>query len=814
MESSTSTTAHVPVEVYQRAEELMGPNLEAKVFNVFVVPHWIGDADEFWYDRELAGGHEFVLVDSATGSKRPAFDHGAVATALAKATGTKHRADDLPFVYFIFGSDRESIVFLLEETVYYCGVTSGSCTTRDLSSAGPDLIRDPYFRNAVQEHSEGVLLSPDGRMGVETRSDNNLWAVDVATGQSRPLTDDGANDVGWGMYPDNRADYVPRRYSKKLSPPVDTRWAPDNRQVLVPLIDQRHVEPYPFIESVRKDGSFRPKIHPVRIPLVGERPATLVWYLIDTATGERRLVDLPYEKLLVLQQDLSAVRATWWNQDSSRLYMAAHGDNMASAFLFEVDTGTGAVRTVIEEHLLPRMDLNSTSYNPVNVRVIRDGAEALWWSQRDGWGHLYRYDLATGEQLNQITRGDWLVREIIDVDEDRRFVFFTAGGSRPGNPYYRHVYRVNLDGSDLTLLTPEDADHLLLPSDDWVLSLDGITPYPPISPSGEYVAYNFSRVDQPTRFAIRRTDTGELVAKVEEADASGLYEAGWRPPEEFMVLAPDGETELWGTIYNPSDFDPGKTYPVIDAQYASPLTAITARHFYQAYRGMQPLSPSSYAELGFIVVSLDARGTTHRSADFGLYGYGELHLIGLGDHIHAIERLAEDRPWMDTELVGITGHSYGGYAAITAMLEFPEFFKVGVSSAGVADAQAMYSDYHWTAYHGKPGFSTATEWTGNDPTEIAANWQNVTASLKADRLEGKLLIQFGELDENVPPAQLLQFIDALIAHNKDFDMLYLPNRDHQFIGEGYVMRRDWDYMVRHLAGKEPPREYELKVNRR
>ena len=809
-----SVTTAVSTETYARAEALMGQNLVKRVYNYFVEPHWINSSDDFWYRRDFEGGQEFKIVNAETGSSTPAFNHVDIAALLTSVLEESVSADSLPFDSFSFNSDRSAISFLIEGISYNCQLDGSTCISQASGLTTVDVPHDMYFKKAPRKGPEGVLLSPDQRLGVETKEDNNLWLHDFESGAETQLTTSGEEDFGWGMYPDNRANYVPRHYSGRKALPANTQWSPNSRLVLVPLIDQRHVAEYPFIESVRKDGSFRPVVHPARIPLIGERPATFVWYLIDTVSGEKHLVELPYDELILIQQDFIAVREFYWNADSSKLYMVAHGDNFESGYLFEVDTATGAARTVIYEEDSPRMEFNSTTYNAVNVRLVKNGDQAIWWSQRNGWGHLYRYDTQSGELINQITDGEWLVREIIDIDEERERIFFTAGGSRPGNPYYRHLYRIKFDGSDLTLLTPEDADHLLLPNREWVLSGDGAVPYPPVSPSGKYIAYNYSRVDQPTKFAIRRVDDAELVAEVEEANAAGLYNAGWRSPEEFMVLADDGKSELWGTIYKPSDFDPRKSYPIIDAQYASPLTAITARHFFQAFRGRQPLWPSSVAELGFIVVSLDSRGTTFRSKEFSTFGFGALNTIGLGDHVHAITELAKDRPYMDINRVGITGHSYGGYTAVRAMLEFSDFYKVGISSAGPADMHAMYNDYHWTAYHGKALYGNETEWMGEDKSEIPPNYRNLAASLQANQLKGKLLIQFGELDENVPPNSVLNFVDALIAANKDFDMLYLPNRDHQFIGEGYIIRRDWDYLVENLAGLKPPEQYKLDINSR
>ncbi|TQV73500.1 prolyl oligopeptidase family serine peptidase [Exilibacterium tricleocarpae] len=794
----------VGIEVYQRAERLMGPQLNRHVHNVFIVPHWVGDSDDFWYRREAKDSHEFMLVQAATGNQQSAFDHDAIAAGLSAAGISGVNAQQLPFTEFSYNADRSAIHFVIDAIEYQCQIATTGCQT--------------IARAAAKPAPAGVLVSHNGKFGVETRADNNLWLLDLTTNDSRQLTFDGGENIGYGLYPDNRANFVPRYYARKNEDkkdlPANTLWSPDNRTVLVPLIDQRHVQPYPFMESVRKDGSFRPRVHNVRIPMIGEKPAFFVWYLVDTTTGKKQRVDLPYDQLLLIQQDYIAVRDVWWSDDASRLYMAAHGDNLESGFLFEVDITSGKSRTVIKETLSPRFDMNSSQYYPANVRILKDGAEALWWSQRSGWGHVYRYDIKTGRLLNAVTSGNWLVREIIDVDEQRNVMYFTAGDSIPGsNPYYRHLYRVNLDGTDLTLLTPEDADHLLLPEDP-LISTDGITPYRAISPSGHYAVYNYSRVDQPTRFAISRITDGKVIAVVNEVDASGLYAQGWRPPEEFKVIAQDGKTELRGVIYKPSDFDPDKQYPIINAQYNSPLIAVAPRHFFQAYRGRAPLAPSSYAELGFIVVSLDARGTTYRSAAFNHYGDGKLNQIGLDDHVHAITELANTRPYMDIDRVGIVGFSYGGYTTIRAMLEYPEFFKVGVAGGPVADMHAMYDDFHWTAFHGKPRYGNGTRWSGDDKTEIPENFKSMASSLMADRLQGKLLLHFSELDENVPPAQVLQFVDALIANNKDFDMLYLPNRTHSFIAEGYIMRRQWDYMVEHLLGKTPPKQYKLDINRR
>jgi dipeptidyl aminopeptidase/acylaminoacyl peptidase len=739
--------------VYARAEALLGANLVDKARNSFFTPHWLGDGELFWYRKELPNGHEDVVIDAATGKPTTHFDPAELARQV--------------------------------QAVY-----------------------------ASETTPTDVLRAPDGRSGVASRG-GNLWLVPAAdAGAARALTTDGTLIAGYGIWPDNwQANLIPREQVQRPTPPVETYWAPNSRVVLVSYTDQQQVAPYPYIESAPRDGSFRPRVHPIRIPLVGEHSAHFEWYLIDTETGTRLRVDLPYAQLLALQQDMTAFREVVWSPDSKLLFLVTHGENMQAAYVFAVDTATGRARAALEEHLLPRTDLNSTSYNPVNVRIVRGGREAIWFSQRDGWGHLYRYDLHTGRLLNRMTQGQWLVRDIIDVDEARGVIYFTGSAREGGDPYFRYLYRVGFDGGDLRLLSPEAADHLLVPNRHCVLSLDGSKPYAPISPNGRYVVYNYSRIDLPTRLVVRRVADASLVAEVDHCDDSALRAAGWRPPESFTVKAADGVTDLWGTIYRPSDFDPAKRYPIIDAQYASQLTAVVPHNFYTAFRGLQPLAPSAYAELGFIVISVDARGTTYRSAVFSQARYGELNLIGLDDHIAAITALARARPYLDTNRVGIVGHSYGGFAALRGMLEFPDFYKAGISSAAVVDTQGMYADYHWSAFQGSPRYSDGTQWRPK-PDEVPANWGRLNASSLAGNLRGKLLIQMGALDENVPPGQVLQFVDALTKANKDFELLYLPSRDHQFIGDAYVTRRDWDFMVRNLLGREPPAGYRISMDHR
>ena len=362
----------VPAGVYARAEALLGANLEAKVRNVFVVPHWLGNGtDEFWYRRELADGCEFVVVNAADGRRRPAFDHDQVARSVAAISGHAADAKHLPIEAITQASDAPIAHLTIGAQRFCCDLRTLTCTA-----------------DGAQPTAADLLVSPDGQYAVRT-CEGNLWVQTLANGAAHALTTDGVPDAGYGIWPDCwAANYVPRLRSTTRPSPVEAYWAPNSRTVLVPFIDQRHVAPYPFVESAPVDGSFRPRVHPIRLALVGEQPASFEWFLIDVDTGLSRRVLLPYDRLLSLQQDITAFRDVTWSKDSRRLYFVAHGANMEAAYLFEVDVDSGTARTVLEERIAPRTDLNSTSYNPVNVRVVRDGREFIWFSQRDGWGHL------------------------------------------------------------------------------------------------------------------------------------------------------------------------------------------------------------------------------------------------------------------------------------------------------------------------------------------------------------------------------------------------------------------------------------------
>jgi dipeptidyl aminopeptidase/acylaminoacyl peptidase len=414
----------------------------------------------------------------------------------------------------------------------------------------------------------------------------------------------------------------------------------------------------------------------------------------------------------------------------------------------------------------------------VNWRTLPDSNEYIWYSERDNWGHLYLYDLATGKLKNRITSGDWVVTQLLRVDEKARTLYFLASGREPGRiPYFAHLYRVGLDGQELTLLTPEDANHEVT-----------------FSPSGRYFVDSYSKPDVPPVSVLRRSD-GKLLTTLEKADVSKLLAAGWKPPQPITVKARDGTTDLYGLMFLPTHLDPQRKYPLINHIYPGPQGGSVGSWSFASARG----DAQAQAELGFVVVAIEGMGNPLRSKKFHDAYYGNMGDNTLPDQVAGMKQLAERYPWIDIERAGIYGHSGGGYAAADAMFRYPDFFKVGISEAGNHDNRE-YEDDWGERYQGllthPPGGGTNYDDQAN---------QNIAKNLK-----GHLLLAHGTLDDNVPPYNTLLVVNELIKANKDFDLLLLPNRRHGFGDEPYMVRRRWDYFVRYLMGAEPPKEYELK----
>jgi len=366
------------------------------------------------------------------------------------------------------------------------------------------------------------------------------------------------------------------------------------------------------------------------------------------------------------------------------------------------------------------------------------------------------------------------VLQLLRIDEDNRKLYFVGNEREPGDPYFQYFYSVGMDGSDLRLLTPDSANHSIS-----------------LSPSGEHFVDSYSTPVTPPVTVVRDAMGRERV-RVEEADISRLLATGWQAPIPFVVKARDGVTDLHGLMYKPTNFDATKRYPIVNYLYPGPQTGSVGSRSFSASRGDKP----SIAELGFVVVELDAMGTPMRSKSFHTAYYGNMGDNGLPDQITGIHQLAGRNPWMDIDRVGIYGHSGGGFASTDGILRYPDFYRVAVSGAGNHDNR-NYEDDWGEKYQGL--LETYPDGT--------TSYDNQANQLLAENLKGKLLLGHGTMDSNVPPYNTMVVVDALIAANKDFDLVLMPNRRHGFGREPYWMRRRWDYFVEHLLGAEPPHEY-------
>ena len=455
-----------------------------------------------------------------------------------------------------------------------------------------------------------------------------------------------------------------------------------------------------------------------------------------------------------------------WYADSRGATFTIPSRGYQQLRLMEVDAASGATRTVVDERDAPFIDVTNQF-----SRLMGDGAEVLWSSERSGWPHFYLYDGRSGAIKGTVTQGPWTVRGISYVDSASRTLFFTASGRETNeDPYFSHLYRVKLDGTGLTLLTPERAEHNAR-----------------FSPDGKYFVDTYSRVDQPPVHVLRRSSDGAVVMELERADVTRLMATGWRAPEPFIGVARDGETPLYGLIWRPSSFDSTKTYPVVEQIYTGPHSSFVPKTF-DAYRNQSQV----IAELGFISVMVDGLGTARRGKAFHAWSAKKLG-DGAADHIGVIRAMAARYPQMDLTRVGIWGHSAGGYDSLHAMLLHPEFYKVCVSSAGNHDHRM---DKTWWN----------EQWMGYPLGNHYAEQSNVAL---APRLQGKLLLMHGELDDNVHPTATLQVVDALIKSDRNFDLVIFPGRNHGVASDPHFIRRRWDYLVKNLLATDPPAGFTL-----
>jgi dipeptidyl aminopeptidase/acylaminoacyl peptidase len=730
------------VDDYKKAEQQLASHTSKLVTGTVDYPLW-SDNGTLVYRSYTKDGDQFFKVNTNSQKKSLAFDHKKLADSLARITETEINHDKLPFYQVEFTS-ASNIKLSVKAKSYQCDLETYLCNLDELA----------------QKSDENV--SPDGKQAVFIRA-NNLWLRDLTTDKESQLTTDGVKDFG---YATNNAGWV-RRDS-----PVVT-WAPNSKKLTTFKHDGRKVGDMGIVST----AVGHPDIDVWKYPLPGDEHIFAI---------HRVIIDIETQKVTPLDMEPDAHRSTItdhvagrngelldidWADDSNTFAFVSSTRDHKTATLKIADANTGKIKVVMSE---TQNSFFESGVDGISWKYLEKSNEAIWFSQRSNWGHLYLVDLATGKIKQPITKGDWTVIELLHVDQNTGKLIFTGAGKEGGDPYYHYLYSVNKDGSDLTLLTPEKKHHRITLNKAGTHFLDR-TATPTIAETSRVRA-----IDNKKEFTIETMDISKLKA------------TGWKAPVEFIVKDRNGENDIYGLLYKPTNFDASKSYPVVNYLYPGPqVGSIRGRHF-RSSRG----DNQSIAELGFIVIEIDALGTPSRSKAFHDFYYGNMGDSGIPDQVSAIQQLAKKHSWIDATRVGIWGHSGGGFASTRALLTFPDFYKVAVSQAGNHDNR-NYADEWGEKYHG-------LEVKNEDGT---SNYDSQANQLSVESLKGKLLIAHGTTDTNVPPYNTLIVVEALIKANKDFDMLMLPNRGHGFAREPYMMRKRWDYFVEHLMGATPPKEF-------
>jgi dipeptidyl aminopeptidase/acylaminoacyl peptidase len=753
-QSSGAGTRTVTVAEYQHAEKFLDDNTSVLVSHT-VHPTWISD-ERFWYRDRSAEGIEFVVFDAAHGTHQPAFDHAKVAAALSTAAGKTFEAKHLPFKTFDFSADGKSISFSVEEKKWKCDLQADRCSADEKAGEG---------KGGEEANEVPDVKSPDGKSAAFIR-DWNLWVRDVASGKETQLTTDGVKDFGYAT------DNAGWTHSDR---PV-LLWSPDSKKIATFQQDQRGVGEMYLVET--RVG--HPKLYAWKYPLPGDAVVTTIQRIVINLDGSKVVrLQMPADQhRSTICDDISCAGDVWtdveWSADGGHVAFVSTSRDHKHEQLRVADAATGEVRDVLEETAATQFE---SGQGRVNWHYLPGSNEVIWCSERDGWSHLYLYDLTSGKLKNQITSGEWTVTQLLRVDEKNRTLYFIADGRQKSNPYFSQLDRVGFDGKNLTVLTPEDGNHEVL-----------------LSPSGRYFVDSYSKQDVP-RVTVVRDESGKMISAVAKEDISRLVATGWKVPIPIVTKARDGVTDIYGLMFEPTNLDRNKKYPIINNIYPGPQGGSVWSWSFEDARG----DCQALAELGFVVVQIEGMGNPLRSKKFHDFYYGNMGDNTLPDQIAAMKELAKKYPWIDIDRAGIWGHSGGGFAAGDAMLRYPDFFKVGISESGNHDNRE-YEDDWGERYQGL----VVKNADGTSNYDDQAN-ENLAKNLK-----GHLMLTHGTMDDNVPPYNTILMVDALIRANKDFDFILMPNQHHGYgIDGSYMMRRRWDYFVRYLLGAEPPHEYKM-----
>ena len=760
---------------YERAQSLIQGIWSKKlVLNAIIFPTWIDESECFWYERETKDGKEYRLVNAEAATNKVAFDHHTLAEVLAETVQQKVNPDNLPIKKVSISLDLST----LSTNKIYFNAFGKSWRFETVSRICTEVEAPP----------ENEVISPDGRYSAFAR-DYNLWIRDKKNGTERALTRDGEEffvyaitGEGWG---------------RPVESGLQVKWSPDSTRIFTVQRDARQVKTLPIVHHVPRDGSLRPTVEYLKIAYPGD-DHTPEYRLLSIHIETGTIQDAHYPRVPVYRNGwgfFGKASLGWWALDSRRAYFIDQERGDKTIRVIEFDTHSGATRILFEETSDTQINIsiNSEDYPP--FFPILETNELVWWSERSGWGHLYLYDLNTGELKNTITKGNWQIRDVAHFESKRREVFVqTAGRMADRDPYYRDLVRVNIDTGELSTLVSSDHEIVTITQKGQALMMAyhlDVEAANGVSHSGNFAIITRSRADtSPVSVLVNRD--GQEIIELETADISALPN-NWQWPEPVKLLAADGKTDIYGLVFRPSHFSPEHSYPVVSHVFNTvDIPWVSKGSFSHAQMSGWPyLDAAALSELGFIVIQIDGRGTAYRGKAFHNESYGWLESASnLQDHVAGIHQLAERYPYMDLNRVGITAHTTGGPGGVQGLLQHPDFYKVGVQYM-FHDSRLMSAPMWGNKYEGISGPPANQKY----PEELVEN------------LTGKLLLLHGMLDRTTPPATVFRLVEALQKAYKDFDMVMLPNVGHDL--SGYVTRRAWDYLVKNLLETDPPKDFKL-----
>ncbi len=789
-----------PEPNYRQAARFSPTKLAKMVHSTSVRPNWLQKGNRFWYQYKTSTeGSKYYIVDADRRTKKQLFDNVKMAKWLSEITKDPYEAKHLPRFNFTFTKDESAIRFRVTSNEMVPMKDEDEKDGKKKKKGKPKMEKKVYHleyklggngltildndKQKKEPWKRWANIAPDSSIVLFSKNHNLYWmdkanflkAVkddkDSTIVENQWTTDGEANySYGGGSYGKTDKEKLKDKDKRQR---ISGYWSHDSKNFVFTRTDARHIEDLWVIHTTKKG---RPELETYKYHMAGEQDFYKYEMLVfNTETKEKKEIQLDS-----VQQSISVYGFPRKNNDrrdehnpskllskKNKIYFNTISRDRKRLDIHVADIATGEVKTIIEEHSNVYIENRRKT-----IVLFNNEQEILFWSERDGWGHFYLYD-TNGNLKRQVTNGPFHVNSFEGINEKDRTVFFTANGVNKNiDPYYEHLYKINLNGTGLKTLN----------SGDYNTSSS-------LSESNKYFVNNYSRVNTIPKSDLRDAD-GKLIMRLEEADLSQLFAAGYKFPEPFKAKAADGITDIYGVIYKPYDFDSLKKYPLIEYVYPGPQTEAVNKSFSVGMDRTDRL-----AQVGFVVITLGNRGGhPARSKWYHTYGYKNLRDYGLADKKYVAEQLADKHNFIDISKVGIFGHSGGGFMSTAAMLVYPDFFKVAVSSAGNHD-NTVYNSWWSETHH---GIDEEKDADGN----IKYKYMIDKNQSLAGNLKGNILLATGDVDNNVHPAGTIRMVNAFMKANKRFDFMLFPGSRHGFRDREYWFWRKADYFSKHLLGKE------------